>query len=268
MKKICLITCISILLFLLHSCEKDANVKLPVVENKLVLTCFLSPSDKDIHVRVSTSKPLYNNPDNWKYVPVTNATVMLSSGSSAVTLPFDKKLQHYVISASLFKINAGNSYQLSVSTPDGKFAQAFTSIPAQNTTFSATANADPNTANTYFFHGIWQDQTGTKDFYRVDLQHIVDTSLSYVNDHLIKDDASDGETFRRDWEFTIGPGGTDSVFASLLVLTPELYDYLDRLNKTSTDGDPFSEPVPMYTNIEGGLGVFGGYNPTRIRILP
>lgn len=269
MKRIVSLLCFLSCLIAFQACTKDADVKLPVVESKLVLSCFLSPQDTAIYVRVSLSRPIYNNPDTWQTLPVPDATVVLSTGSKAVTLSYDAGHTYYVISASLLKISAGNTYHLSVSTPDGKFVQAFTTIPAFNNTFSATVNADPNKPDNYFFHGVWQDPAGAKDYYRLELYTRMGSAFSdYYELSLITDRDSDGSIIRRDWEFQRYSQSTDSVFASLCVLSPELYEYLDRFDKVFTGIDLFSEPVPMYTNIEGGFGIFGGYNRNRVKVLP
>jgi hypothetical protein len=47
------------------------------------------------------------------------------------------------------------------------------------------------------------------------------------------------------------------------------YDYYNFHNSlyTNQGGDPFSEPTLMYTNVEGGLGVFAAANAVKL-ILP
>lgn len=269
MKKTSFYIYFSILLLTLYSCEKDADIDLPVIEPKLVLVSLISPQDTSIQVRVSLSQPLYNNPDSWKHIPVANATVVISSGSGSITLPYNSQLERYSVSAKLFKINSADTYQLSVSTPEGKFAQASTRVPDFNPSFTASATADLTKTDTFFLHAIWKDPVGAKNYYRLDLQRYTMLANSYFyKNELIKDDESDGETIRRDWEFPYSPASQDSLVTTLYALTPELYEYLDRLNKVFTDGDPFSEPVPMYTNVEGGFGVFGGHNSKRVKVLP
>lgn len=266
MKKTCSFFSLFILLLIMHSCEKDANIDLPVVENKLVVTCFISPQDSVIKVRVSQSQPLYNNPDVYKFLPVTDATVVLSSASASITIPYNTQLERYTISAALFKVQVGGSYRLSVSTPDGKFVQAFTSIPDFNSSFTLSVTKDQTKINTYFLHALWQDPAGIKNYYQLDLGQYVGQDFSSYEATLIKDDEGEGQVLRRDWEIIRDPNSADTLYESLHVLTPELYEYMDRLDKTFTGIDPFSEPVPMYTNIEGGFGVFGGHYATYRKV--
>ncbi|MCX6352389.1 MAG: DUF4249 domain-containing protein [Bacteroidetes bacterium] len=59
---------------------------------------------------------------------------------------------------------------------------------------------------------------------------------------------------------------TDStvVFVSLMNANKEAGDYLTSLqHQQNTQGDPFSEPVLIKSNIKGGLGVFGGMSYSK-----
>jgi hypothetical protein len=48
-------------------------------------------------------------------------------------------------------------------------------------------------------------------------------------------------------------------------ISKELYDYQNSLRAfNNTSNNPFAEPVPVYSNIKNGLGIFAAYNPTRI----
>lgn len=66
MKKILLFTLLinSIYLF---SCEQDANVQLPDIEPKLVVTSFISPDDTVIEVNITKTLPLFEEKDSDYY---------------------------------------------------------------------------------------------------------------------------------------------------------------------------------------------------------
>lgn len=54
---------------------------------------------------------------------------------------------------------------------------------------------------------------------------------------------------------------TPKIKVVLLSLSKELYTYIDSFNKSnSVSGNPFAQPVQIYTNIKNGLGIFGSYN--------
>jgi hypothetical protein len=53
------------------------------------------------------------------------------------------------------------------------------------------------------------------------------------------------------------------VYVVLFSLNKELYTYLKSIKAQSdADDNPFSEPAFIHGNIEGGLGIFGGYSST------
>jgi hypothetical protein len=51
----------------------------------------------------------------------------------------------------------------------------------------------------------------------------------------------------------------------LFNLSKEFYDYQLSLFKfNSTDGNPFAEPAPVFSNVKNGLGCFAGYNKSEV----
>jgi hypothetical protein len=87
--------------------------KLPQVESKLVVQCFISPQSARTNVVVTESVPLFGDPQ-MKNSVVRNASVKISDGVLEVTIPFDTASQLYMIDKSKFAINAGKTYFLTV----------------------------------------------------------------------------------------------------------------------------------------------------------
>jgi hypothetical protein len=57
---------------------------------------------------------------------------------------------------------------------------------------------------------------------------------------------------------------TDSLLLKVHSLSEAYYNYLKRFElKSNTSGNPFAEPVQMFTNINCGRGIFAGYNTTQ-----
>ena len=52
------------------------------------------------------------------------------------------------------------------------------------------------------------------------------------------------------------------------VVDKPYYQYLKAISASGKidNDDPFSEPVLTYTNVQGGLGVFAGFNTTATTI--
>jgi Domain of unknown function (DUF4249) len=60
----------------------------------------------------------------------------------------------------------------------------------------------------------------------------------------------------------------DVVTLEVWSLNEDYYQYITSYNKQlSLNTDPFAEPLNIYSNISGGLGIFGGYSVAKI-ILP
>lgn len=77
----------------------------------------------------------------------------------------------------------------------------------------------------------------------------------------------------RDFETTIAPRYIDavrepSIMFYLFSMSEDYFEY-QRSLENSDYQDPFSEPLQIFTNVEGGRGVFAGYNSSfRILDLP
>jgi hypothetical protein len=91
--------------------------------------------------------------------------------------------------------------------------------------------------------------------------------------HLFSDELFDG---KEDKQLKIKLGkssisylpGTDTNYkirVTLQSLSPSYYMYL-KTREANSDSDLFTEPVQIYTNIKGGIGIFGNYSNSTYRI--
>lgn len=106
---------------LLSSCESMISDidqdKLPKIESKLVVECYISPQSGEIKVMVTESQPLFG-PADYEPTFIKNASVIISGEAGQVTIPYKDSLNSYVVKTGQFKIEAGKRYSLMVS--DGK----------------------------------------------------------------------------------------------------------------------------------------------------
>lgn len=251
---------------LFTSCEKEAEVKLPPVEPKLVVSCLIYPQNPLTQVAVSSSAPIYNSNASYFYQPIIGATVIISDGSNSWVLPFDTIHKTYTIDSLQLKIRANVSYKLTVSTADGKAVEASTTVPAMNTTLTYSTYFDSK-LNKSKLKGTWQDPPNSRDYYRFEVgQRNSSTSDWYYFDAVnISDEENPGSTLSGTVEFY--ENSNDTLYATLSTGSSEFYNYFSRASKlTQTDIGPFSEPIPMYTNVKGGLGIFAGFNQFKVKI--
>lgn len=264
---------ICILIFV-NSCTKDADVKLPAVASKLVINSFLSPQDSLVKVTVTLSQPLYNNSNSGQYYNVSDATVQINDGSVTKTLLYNSVTNYYYISFSQLPIVVGNTYYLTVSTPDGKNVNASTSIPTANSTltFSSQVVNDPNQGNQYSITANWIDSPGTEDYYRIAyyakqfFPGEIDTTYYSAFSDNFSDKDNDGKTFNQN--FTVYSSNSTGTEGELYLIhaTKEYYLFHTKLADAAGSGNPFSEPVQMYSNINGGYGIFAGFNQYKLQV--
>lgn len=269
------------------SCEQDAkNVTIPTIEPQLVVNCFLSPQDPEIRAWVSLSRPIFGtiNQNN----EIVDADVKLSDGTNTVTLTYTPK-KVYTISSAALKIEGGKTYTLFVSAV-GKTVKATCTVPVLFDTTSITLKWD-TTFNIKRNEGViertvrldigWKDKQNGEDFYRVGADAMVYTVVDTTNitfqrlfnneyTDLVSDKNKDGETLRRSrLETTVNEyfGGITGTFSlrikglKMYLLSCDKNYYLyHKSAEVNTGGDPFTEPVLVYSNVQGGLGCFGASN--------
>jgi hypothetical protein len=83
------------------------------------------------------------------------------------------------------------------------------------------------------------------------------------NKEQLYSDGSAGQDGRIKIPLNIGmyPGYYDSAFLKVYLLNTckPYYQYHKSLENYNDGENPFAEPTPIYSNIEGGLGVFAAY---------
>lgn len=260
--------------FALQACKKDATVKLPDVPSKLVIHSYISPQDPVIKVQVNLSAPLYNKQPINQFEPLQHANVTISSNLGSFVLPYDADMGAYVIDSTRMKIRAGLSYSLSVFTPDGKSATASTSIPDANRSLTCALESVSGTKHRYYtIRNTWHDPPTTTNFYRILLQRTSyslfrgDTiNRSYVSSQLIKDTDSQNEFITQKNHFTIIDNLKDSVYVHLLHVSKEYFSFVEKLPEEYSSDNPFAEPLQIYSNIQGGFGIFAGYNDYWVKV--
>ncbi|MCF2446963.1 DUF4249 domain-containing protein [Dyadobacter sp. CY345] len=123
-------------LSLLWGCETLVNDldedKLPKIESKLAVECYISPQSEEIMVRVTASQPLFGS-STYESVNIKNAKVILSGPGAEIQIPYNDSTQTYMIAADKFKIEAGQQYSLLVD--DGKrIVKSSCTVPANKVT--------------------------------------------------------------------------------------------------------------------------------------
>jgi hypothetical protein len=270
-------TCTILLTLLAAACTKEADIDLPEQEEKLVVTCFISPEESMITAVVRTSSPkyaVYNSSGNVD--DVRNASVVISGNGLEAVLPYVDSLSCYAVSASSFPVVAGASYALVVQTPDGKTTTARTTVPADtlhirsldvvlsfdegstNHDLSYTAEAEDIPGQTNFVALYHRAQFVYIDTMYPQYPYMDPGSGQFEDD---EKNARSGYNVQGRNSFM---GNTEPVPAIVEVwalnCSKEFYLYNRSAQMASYSGyDPFSDPVMVYSNMTNGFGCFGAY---------
>jgi hypothetical protein len=269
---------------------------------KLVVTCFLSPQDTVLAAKVARSETVLGESTGYfnAGVNVSDAIVTLSEGGRSVALRYDAKLGYYRATISQLPIVAGQTYSLVVQTPAGERAEASCTVPesvALNEIVidSAVTNDFGLSTKRYYARLRWRDPVGRPNFYQLAGDNAYRTYYQPIPNAPSRDTLL---TTRQSWNFTNGSTSTDvgrdgqdllsvrgqlamqlswvngiqlpskpvgQINAYLLNVDQAYYQYQDAVERQSQVlGNPFAEPVPIPTNIQGALGCFGAYNRSAL----
>ena len=256
------------------SCEELVeSVDLPQVEPVLVVQSFISPQDSFILVSVSESMPVLGTVSSFEQVNyIDDATVTIYDGEGhSKVVPFSGISGKYALPATMFEVVAGQTYYLEVTDKQGRQVKSHCTVPAYaNETLAITGFDTVGDGDFKDIYVKYQftDTPGDQNYYRVAVNGTaIDESGTglitfpisdyYEGQIYITDKNQDGKTFL--FRQHIYEDYLVSVTFLLLHTDRHYYDYHKSVSGFIGD-DPFSEPVLIYTNIEGGLGVFAAYN--------
>jgi hypothetical protein len=269
--------------FLIASCVKKADIDLPPRQEKLVVTCLISPQEQFITATVRSSIPKYSQYSFYSGKgilegDILDATITISDGSRSATIPVGAD-SIYKLSAAEFPILPGRSYTLNVSTPSGKKLNATTVVPEDSLV-------------TEFTDVFYRQNTATVVDFDMGINvHDIPNKTTYVMVHAKSISITRGKfNFQNVQEYDqIALLDTDekvskkmyygaySDFAmaedSVLLVagyffnlncSKDFYLYHKSVRDAAgASGDPFAEPALVYSNINGGFGCFGSYILSR-----
>ena len=268
-----------------YSCIKEVeNLNLPNTPPKLVVQSFISPGDS-ITATIYASKPINYNVTGSMYYSaydtVKTATVTLTNmaNGSSTTIPFDIHKKKYILPPLDFTIEKGTEYELSVT------ANRFEPITARTTVPTGLATAIINKIDTISVNeygeylirisGSINDPASELNYYKVSTyfksEYIwEDEHNIYFSDYsstYFTDNNHNGGiiTFRHEtnWYYYENENNENNTIVINLIVyeIDEHYDKFHKSLETIHDvmDNPFTESSHLYSNIEGGLGVFASF---------
>ncbi|MHB1278010.1 MAG: DUF4249 domain-containing protein [Bacteroidia bacterium] len=269
MKKLLLF---SALVFFFAACEKTSDIEVPPNPPMMAVFGFVEEGIT-VGIRLEEVVPVFGKTKRDP-VPVSGALVVVKEGANSYVLP-EVQGQDGMYVLPGFKGEAGKSYALEVKRAGFPDLRASTRVPdfvPDSVTHSYVAVPDPQefSDSARRIGYTWQDRQGSTDYYRVSAIAKFNGGFNESNvqfvDQNITDDSKDGkEIFTGLGTFWLERSGTPitslEVRFELMVLDEHASKYMRTFDAAYyNDGNPFAEPVIMYTNVQGGIGVFGGVN--------
>ncbi len=270
--------------------ELVTDVDFPDQDPKVVVHSFISPADTTVMVLLTWSIPvtLSHNQGNLRFID--NARVVISGGQQAgATLIYDADRKIYSVPSDAFRVEGGNEYQLFVDVPGQVVVSASCFVPHPNNSlqfFSIDTIAQDWSQRIIVEYGFTDDAQEHTNYYapsayreelvhdwqnEVDVYHKI--PFEPVNhDNYFSNTKKEGQDFllrAESWYYDYSDGSTNDpeqprIITLLLLVTDEHYYRYHRGLETHYPDDFFSEASHVYSNIEGGLGVFAGYNRTEL----
>lgn len=252
------------------SCEKDANIPVPVIEKMMAVTAFLEEG-KNITLTLENVVPVFANP-RQESGPVTGATVLISDGVTSEVLQEDAQIIGTYYSTNMGFVKAGGAYTLKITHPDYPTLTASCVVPTYlpddaELDYVSSPNPTGETDSLRRAGLRWQDKSGEKNYYRFAANSYMtgnQISALFFADKNLADESKDGEMLfsglaEMGGNFSGVPNQSLEIEFELIALDISSYKYMRTLDISYySEDNPFAEPVIMYSNVKGGIGIFGG----------
>lgn len=258
------------------SCKtKVGDIKLSRTDDAAILFGFLNPDVDTITIALSLAKGVSNHKEKIiSFADLEQAEVQLEHKGQSINLAFlkilenqswggDNRLFVFYALRSQFPVLPGETYSVTARNKDLFELKAITTIPSKEFDFDYEITGPfPMSfgSDEYKLETTVRDPGNVISFMRA-LTHVKNQYYSSNNfddvsqperrsDGLIKFSCSYfKDASIPDQEFTL----------SVSNISESYYRYRKSIEKGDGEsGNPFAEPVSMYTNIEGGYGVFAG----------
>lgn len=265
----------------LYSCTKEADIDPPDTQKKPVITCFISPDEPQISVRIGLSIPRFgvDSTQQKKYL-IKDARVEIKSIKRSILLSYDASNGIYTASDDTLEfLRPGFIYTLSVQTSNYGILTATTQIPTQTMMCDSVSTKSINSRDSYlsvnaYIRGPEREYNrmalvfNAQVFDLNNLNSPLDTLLignTFIN-YLEEEGLLKQKSFRVSNDIYIFKNDTlnQNLFLkcelALMQSDTAFYAYHKSLQLgLDNNGNPFADPVMIYSNINGALGCFGSY---------
>lgn len=262
------------LVWMITGCDSMIQeVPAPKEEPTIALSCELVNPSGGVDAYLTKTKPVFGPVDNEPFQTIDNANVTISGPSGNITLaPRTNGLYSAALTTQFIQPNS--DYTITATTPDGRSVRATTRTPYHSKP-KVEVTVDSVVFGGFFFDKSYlflidiHDVPNEDNWYQVEgffvFEDGTSSGINFVNRYqLISDAGRDNHKLRIQGTSTYQEGMHKPIKTVELVvrqLDEQSYLFYKSLN-TGIDqfGEdlPFTEPTIIPTNVEGGMGHFGG----------
>ncbi len=265
--------CLITILFL-AGCSREKEVFLGnrSLSKKLVVQSYISPQDSVLIVTVRFSEALtriISSNEGYNDL-VDNAAVIISgNGNQQYSLTFKKNVGYISVPNSI-PVIPDSTYFLSVTTPDGYHAESSCRVPLKNVDSSSIVLKE---IKDKLYDLSWNNvDTGNQYYCLINNVVYVEGNQPPKFDNVntwygISNNNFSGRISTHNLRLSTKKYLSRGYMADLWICHTDFnfYEFTRTLLQQERDNqNPFGEPLPVYTNIKNGFGVFAALNKTII----
>jgi len=268
----------SLMMLSLHfsSCEKNITIDLPASETKIVVEGYISSGEKP-YVFLSKSQDYFAPLDSASLLTyaIKGALVIVSDGIVSDTLQEVNPSIGYYYQANNITGENGKTYSLYV-VAEGETLTATTQIPIPVPLDSVWFKVDGNLDSLGYAWAHLTDPTVLGNAYRWFAKRIgKDDDYIAPSGSVFEDKFFNGQSF--DFAYNRGevPNSDkpddnneeaghfkkgDVISVRFCTIDRKHFEFWRSFEtQISSNGNPFASPTPIQSNIQGGIGIWGGY---------
>lgn len=271
------------------------DIEVPPHTSQLAPYAFFNDTDSLLSVMVGTSVGIL---DNASPLQIENANVELfKNGALFQTFTFESRDTGYLAQLTTpLVVQEGDTYELKVAAENYEPVSATQVMPMpvaiENVEYTPEGAIDEFGSRMDEYKITFTDPNGVDNYYEVSIRmkaqviYSWDTSIVYNEEYhiytssldptveigsLFKDDNINGRTYtltmQGDPVGVFGELVEGGIYVELRSVTKEYYNYRKSLDTyEETLDDPFAEPVLVYSNMSGSLGIFGLFSTSKFLI--